>query len=144
MITDPPLRRPDLGNLRGSGQMIMVVDDEQAVRDIAVAILQKYGYATVSASNGNEALEKFMQGNGKIEAVISDMAMPGMDGPTLVKMLRQVEPGVRIIGMSGHGDGGGSRSRAPWGIPTFLTKPFTIEHLLNALHATLQAPRPPA
>jgi DNA-binding response OmpR family regulator len=63
-----------------------------------------------------------------------------MDGPTLVRLLKQIDPGVRILGMSGLGDQFGPNSGTPWGLPMFLTKPFTGEKLLVALRELLRAP----
>jgi two-component system cell cycle sensor histidine kinase/response regulator CckA len=130
----------DLAHFRGQGQAILVVDDEQAVRDIATRILERFGYRVIAASGGEEGLKCFMREQAVIEAVISDMAMPGMDGPTLVKELRLVDPEVRIMGMSGHGENNGADSNSPWGLPIFLTKPFTVERLLGGLRDLLQAP----
>jgi CheY-like chemotaxis protein len=67
-----------------------------------------------------------------------------MDGPALVRVLRQIEPNIPIMGMSGHGENNGSESDSPWGLPVFLTKPFTVERLLLAVQELLLAPRQPA
>ena len=71
------------------------------------------------------------------------MVMPGMDGPTLVDILRKIDPAVRLMGMSGFDERTGSG--APWDLPLFLTKPFSAEKLLLAVHELLQAPadKPP-
>ncbi len=139
----PSALEVDLEALRGQGQTILVVDDEQTVRDIASRILERYGYRVISAPSGHEAVQCFTLDHGRIDAVISDMAMPGMDGPALIKVLRQIDPDVRIMGMSGHGENAGGSS-SPWGLPLFLTKPFTVERLLVALRELLEAPRRPA
>ena len=130
----------DLAHFRGKGQAILVVDDEQAVRDVATRILERFGYRVIAASGGEEGLRCFIRDQEAIEAVISDMAMPGMDGPALVKELRKMDPCVRIMGMSGHGENIGGNSNSPWGLPIFLTKPFTVERLLGGLRELLQTP----
>jgi PAS domain S-box-containing protein len=142
--TESASRKVDVDRLRGSGQRILIVDDEQAVRDVAVRILGGFGFRAVAASSGHEAIKHFNWERGAIDAVITDMAMPGMDGPALVKMLRQIEPNIRIMGMSGHGENAGSDSASPWSLPVFLAKPFTVERLLMAVHELLQIPRQPA
>ena len=120
------------------------MDDEQAVRDIAVRILGGFGYRAFAASTGHEAVKHFNWERGSIDAVITDMAMPGMDGPALVKVLRQIEPDIRIMGMSGHGENAGGDTTSPWTLPVFLAKPFTVDKLLVAVHELLQIPRQPA
>jgi hypothetical protein len=139
-----PRPEVDVVLLRGSGQRILVVDDEQAVRDVAVRILDGSGYYAIAASGGPEAIEYFSRERANIDAIITDMAMPGMDGPALVRVLRQIEPNIPIMGMSGHGENNGSESDSPWGLPVFLTKPFTVERLLLAVQELLLAPRQPA
>lgn len=139
--TETASRKIDLDLLRGNGQRILVVDDEQAVRDVAVRILGGFGYKAVAASTGHEAVRQFNWERGSIDAVITDMAMPGMDGPALVKVLRQIEPEIRIMGMSGHGENAGSDTASPWSLPVFIAKPFTVERLLAAVHELLQIPR---
>jgi PAS domain S-box-containing protein len=124
----------------GRGQLILVVDDESAVRDVTRRMLEKHDYKVLTAVEGGEAVGIFMQHHATIAAVVSDMVMPGMDGPTLVQLLKQIDPGVRIIGMSGLGDHFGANSHTPWGLPMFLTKPFTGEKLLIALRELLRAP----
>jgi len=117
----------------------MVVDDEKAVRDVASRILDKFGYRSIPMASGQEAVQCFTRERAGIDAVITDMAMPGIDGPTLVKILRDIDPDVRIMGMSGHGEtyGGGRNSWCPG---TFLTKPFTVEKLLVSLKDLLHVP----
>ncbi|HEY5078635.1 MAG TPA: ATP-binding protein [Opitutaceae bacterium] len=130
----------DLAHFRGHGQVILVVDDEQAVRDVASRILERFGYRVITASGGQEGLRFFLRDRDEIEAVITDMAMPGMDGQALVRELLRIDPGLRIMGMSGHGENIGGTSSTPWGLPIFLSKPFTVEKLLVALTELLQAP----
>jgi two-component system, cell cycle sensor histidine kinase and response regulator CckA len=132
----------DVELLRGRGERILVVDDEQAVRDVAVRILGGFGYKALAVSGGHEAIRRYTLEHATIDAVITDMAMPGMDGPALVMGLRQIEPNIRIMGMSGHGENTGTDSNTPWGLPVFLSKPFTVERLLLAVHELLMKPIP--
>ena len=118
---------------KGRGELILVVDDEMAVRDVLRRMLEKYGYRALTASEGGEATGIFIQQRNAISAVITDMMMPGMDGPTLVQSLRRIDPNVLIIGMSGSGGKEEVNKDAPWSVPVFLSKPFTGEKLLAAL-----------
>jgi PAS domain S-box-containing protein len=133
-------RKVDLGMLAGNGQTIMIVDDEKAVRDIASRIIEKYGYKALPMASGDEALLHFARGHATIGAVITDMAMPGIDGPALVRLLRQIDPGVRVMGMSGHGENAGGDGKSSWTVGRFLSKPFTVEKLLVSLSELLKAP----
>jgi two-component system cell cycle sensor histidine kinase/response regulator CckA len=126
--------------LRGKGQCLLIVDDEQAVRDVAVRILGGFGYRVIAVSGGHEAIQRFALGRDSIDAVITDMAMPGIDGPALVKALRQIDPKVRIMGISGHGENAVTDSKTPWDLPIFVAKPFTVERLLLAVHELLKLP----
>jgi len=118
---------------KGRGELILVVDDELAVRDVLRRMLEKYGYRVATAAEGGEATGIFIQQRNSIAAVITDMMMPGMDGPTLVQSLRRIDPNVLIIGMSGSGGKEEVNKDAPWSVPVFLSKPFTGEKLLVAL-----------
>jgi hypothetical protein len=126
--------------LHGQGQLILVVDDETAVREVTRKMLEEFDYKVLTAAEGGEAVGIFMQHHATIAAVITDMVMPGMDGPALVRLLQQIDPGVRVLGMSGLGDKVGANTKTPWGLPMFLTKPFTGEKLLVTLRELLKAP----
>ena len=86
---------------RGNGELILVVDDEEAIRLVAQRTLERFGYRVVVACNGAEALALYVRHEGEIAAVLTDMAMPVMDGPALIAALLKMNPGVRIIGSSG-------------------------------------------
>ena len=126
--------------LRGQGQLILLIDDEAAVREVVSRALEQFGYKVVATAEGSEAVGIFVRQHAAIAAVISDMVMPGMDGPALVSILRQIDPGVRIIGMSGFAERTGAGSRSQWDLPLSLTKPFSAEKLLLVLHGLLLAP----
>ena len=126
--------------LRGKGQAVMVVDDEKAVRDISSRILERFGYRALPMASGQEAIQCYAREPSAIDAVITDIAMPGIDGLALMKRLRQINPNIRIMGMSGHGESTGPESRNPWSMGLFLTKPFTVEKLLVATRDLLRSP----
>ncbi len=125
---------------QGKGELILVVDDEIAIRTVATKILEVFGYRVVSASDGTEALAAFMQNRSDIAAIVTDMLMPGMDGPTFVRVVRRIEPGIRIIGISGVGEGTTVDIVESLGLSALLLKPFTGASLAFEVHAVLQAP----
>lgn len=138
--TDLP-RRVGTGPLpRGQGETILVVDDEASIRDVAHEILQRHGYAVLLAGDGTEALALIAELKDQINVVLTDMLMPFMDGPTLVRALRKLQPNMKVIACSGLGQESKEKELAPLGVKAFLAKPFTTEKLLQTLHDVLAAP----
>jgi len=137
-----PAAGPDLCSPppRGQGELILVVDDEIAIRKVASKLLEVFGYRVVSAADGTEALALFMQHRDDIAVIVTDMLMPGMDGPTFVKVVRRIEPEIRIIGITGVGEGATTEVIESLALSALLTKPFTGASLAFALHSVLQVP----
>jgi CheY-like chemotaxis protein len=105
-------------------------------------MLENYGYRVLMAENGAEALTLFRQYGAQVRAVILDSIMPFMDGPATLRALRELDPKIRVVGVSGltavEGLSLGDR-----GAQAFLTKPYTAPQLLAALRQALSA-APPA
>ncbi|HEY3287964.1 MAG TPA: response regulator [Gemmatimonadaceae bacterium] len=112
--------------------MVLVVDDDASVLFASRRILAKHGYTVLEAPSGEEALQIARESAQKIDVVLTDVRMPGMDGPTLVQKLNELNPAVRIVYMSGYSDG-----RLDQELPAprraFLNKPFTIEQLTRTV-----------
>jgi signal transduction histidine kinase/CheY-like chemotaxis protein len=125
---------------RGSGQMILLVDDETAIRIVAQRTLERAGYRVLIASNGAEAIALYAQDRKRISIVLTDMAMPVMDGTSTIVALRTMNPEVKIIGSSGLSTRGSVASDAGSHIRHFLPKPYTTETLLKAVAAVLREP----
>ncbi len=127
--TTPPIEKIELAN--GQGRLILVVDDELAVRQIAQESLKAYNYRVILASDGVEAIAKYVQNHSEIAVVLLDMMMPNLDTPSVIRALQRINPQVPIIVMSGLAssqvviDGQGAKS--------FLTKPFTTAEMLQAI-----------
>ena len=96
--TPPP---PAEGRKTGR-ETVLVVEDEEAVRQFAVASLQRHGYEVLSASSGEEALQVASSYDGTIHLLLTDVVMPGMKGPELAGRLRAQRPGLRVLLMSGY------------------------------------------
>jgi CheY-like chemotaxis protein len=130
--------KPALLQARGRGELILVVDDEPAVRLVTRATLIDHGYRVLTASDGNEARTLYL-GEGKaVHLVITDMMLPAMDGAALVRSLRELSPEVKVIAMSGLLNGK-ALAETPEVAPTaFLQKPFTAERLLQCVAEALQ------
>lgn len=122
---------------RGEGELILVVDDEDNIVDITTATLESFGYRTVSAEDGIEGLAVFRREKGKIDLVLTDMLMPRMDGPEMIRALREIDPKVTIMGMSGLMNPEQTANLQSLEVKTFLTKPFTSERLLTSVAEVL-------
>jgi PAS domain S-box-containing protein len=131
--------RPPVEGLapRGQGQGVLVVDDEASIRQITRQTLEAFGYRVLVAANGAEAVATYAQQRDRVDVVLTDMAMPVMDGPATIHALRQLNPAVRIVGASGIGGNGKVSQAAGAGVKHFLTKPYTAETLLRALWRAL-------
>ena len=124
----------------GHGELILLVDDEESVRSVGQATLERFGYRVLLACNGAEALAHYAAHQPNIAAVLTDMAMPIMDGPALIVALQLLNPTVRIVGSSGLTSGSGVAKAVDAGVKHFVPKPYTAEALLKTLRAILEAP----
>jgi PAS domain S-box-containing protein len=122
---------------RAHGEGILVVDDEAAVREVARQTLKEFGYRVITAAHGAEALRIFQERRQEIQAVLTDMMMPEMDGPTLVAALRVLDPAVKIVGITGMSDPAGMNGLKTLALSATLAKPFTIGKLLAAIREAL-------
>jgi len=122
---------------RGNGQLVLVVDDEAAIRQITRTALEAFGYVTVVASNGNEAIEFCDASPGSVDLVITDMMMPLLDGAALASRLHSAHPAMPIVAMSGLNTNGGIVRAADSGVHNFLAKPFTTGELLRVVRSAL-------
>jgi two-component system NtrC family sensor kinase len=130
--------RPEMmQSLRGHGELILVVDDESALRDITSETLIRHGYRTITASDGAEAITAYAQAIGEIDAVLTDVHMPIVDGPAFARALKTITPDLRILLMSGAANDARLKEFDMLGISGFLPKPYSSEQLLRAMHQTL-------
>jgi len=117
----------------GNGELILVVDDENAIREITRGTLETFGYRVLTASDGTEALAIYADHKNDIAVVLTDMVMPFMDGPATIRALLRMNPEVKIIAASGLAAGHKPGEGALDGVQVFLSKPYTAEKLLTAL-----------
>ncbi len=129
----------EVGADKGKGEAILVVDDDEAVGEVAAELLQNAGYTTLLAKNGEEALALYTENYRNIRLVLTDMVMPKMDGASLIRSLRSVQHSVKVIAMSGLMDKEKLMKMAGVESGAFITKPFTGETLLHTVHRLLQS-----
>lgn len=121
----------------GSGELILVVDDEPYILEVAKASLEKLGYRVLTAQDGEAALSVYRSNVGYVTLVLTDMAMPNVDGVTLIRSLREMDPSLTIIAMSGLSTPEQSAALKDFEVTTLLTKPFTAQKLLTVLATSL-------
>jgi two-component system cell cycle sensor histidine kinase/response regulator CckA len=131
-------RREQPRDLTGRGT-VLLVEDEDAVRSFAARALGQRGYNVLQAATGTEALDLFAAHNGEVDLVVSDVVMPEMDGPTLMKRLRSERPDLKIIFMSGYAEDAFRKNLPENEDFMFLQKPFDLKELAAAVKAALQA-----
>ena len=118
---------------RGNGELILVVDDEVNIREVTAATLSRFGYKAVTAVDGTDALAIYAQQHDEIALVLTDMAMPYMDGAALIRALKKMRPDIRVIAMSGLISDSQTAELANLNINAMMSKPFTAETLLTTL-----------
>ena len=135
----PPPKKAPMGELWGTGT-ILLVEDEDMVRTVAERALTRQGYKVMTAANGEEALEMLMgmtgADGGTIDLLVSDVVMPTMDGPTLVRHAREKFPDLPILFMSGYAEEQLRRSIDIDRV-AFLAKPFSVQQLAEAARDAL-------
>jgi PAS domain S-box-containing protein len=123
---------------RGAGEVILLVDDEPDVIDGMRQLLVQHNYTVFTAPTGEEALDLIGGSAQRIDAMVTDIMMPAMDGVALIRAVRAVMPELKIIASSGLGTDMGGSFRAQelksLGVSSFLAKPYGSEKLLSTLH----------
>jgi len=121
---------------RGNGETVLVVDDEAPIVIITSKTLEAFGYRVLSAANGADAVDVYVRHRNEIAVVLTDMAMPVMDGSTTIRVLMRIDPAIKIIAASGHNATAVAKASEA-GVKHFLTKPYSAGNLLNTLRAIL-------
>jgi CheY-like chemotaxis protein len=122
---------------RGNGETILLVDDEAAILGVTGRALEVFGYRVLTAQDGAEAIAIYAEKKDEIALVLTDMMMPVMDGASLIRILRRINPALRIVKASGLYSNGRDSSSPPAGVEYVLTKPYTAEILLKTVRSAL-------
>jgi two-component system cell cycle sensor histidine kinase/response regulator CckA len=129
------MARAASADLTGQGT-ILLVEDEDGLRALNARGLSSRGYTVLEASNGIEAIE-VLEREGHVDLVVSDVVMPEMDGPSLLKELRQRDPKIKIIFVSGYAEEAFAKNLPEQEQYSFLAKPFTLKQLVAEVKKTL-------
>jgi len=125
--------------VRASGT-ILIIDDEESVRNVAQASLEQAGFHVLLARDGAEALDVFNQHASEVDAVLLDMSMPRMSGEETLAGLREVHEGVRVVLTSGYSEHEISAKFEGKGLSGFVQKPFRASELVEKMHAAIVQP----
>lgn len=124
----PASREGDRGKASGA-RTVLVVDDEEAVLDVAQQLLASVGYQVITAENGSEGIEEFESHAGEIDCVLLDLTMPEMDGTRTFEALKKISDGVPVILASGYSKADVEDQFGDRGFAGFIQKPYTLEEL---------------
>jgi two-component system, cell cycle sensor histidine kinase and response regulator CckA len=132
----PPQEEPDL---TGNSAVVLLVEDEEAVRRGGKRMLETRGYTVHEAGSGVEALEILDELDGQIDVVVSDVVMPEMDGPTLLKEIRLRWPDMKFVFVSGFAEDAFARNLPEGSKFGFLPKPFSLKQLATTVREMLDS-----
>lgn len=121
----------------GDGELILVVDDESSILEITRQTLETFGYRVLVAKDGTEAVALYAENRDNVSVVLTDMMMPVMDGASTIRVLRRMNPGVKVIAASGMASSGSELNTVELGVQAFLRKPYRAELLLKTLRHVL-------
>jgi signal transduction histidine kinase len=120
-----------------AGKHVLIIDDEEAIRDFARIVLEAVGCRVTSCCDGKEAVDVYRRLGTEIDAVVLDLIMPLMDGLTVFRALKEINPAVRVLLSSGYTADGDARNLIAEGAAGFLPKPFGLNVLTSKLSALL-------
>jgi CheY-like chemotaxis protein len=122
---------------------VLVVEDEDALRELAREILEMHGYDVVEACNGQDALRVYDQREGGIDLLLTDVVMPVMGGRELARHLEKRQPGLKVLYVSGYTDETAIREGKLEPGAEFLAKPFSPDDLASKIREVLHREDPP-
>ena len=123
--------------VRGEGT-ILLVDDEEVIIDVGKESLEILGYDVVTAKSGHEAIEIFKTKNGKVDLVILDMIMPGMNGMETFDILKSIKPNIKVILSSGYSAEAHSAKIMEQGCSGFIQKPYGLTELSRKVKEVME------
>jgi two-component system cell cycle sensor histidine kinase/response regulator CckA len=121
-------------------ETILFVDDEEAVRALGQAVLERCGYSVLMAENGVQALEMYQAHRGEIPLVVLDVVMPQMGGRECLRRLREMDPGVKVLISTGHTARGLAEELMAESALGVVEKPFQIQDFATAVRAAIDRP----
>ncbi|MBI5533159.1 MAG: response regulator [Deltaproteobacteria bacterium] len=134
---DPNVVPPVTANLPRGTEVVLLVEDDNLVREVTAMLLAQLGYRVLTASRGSEALELCQRHTGQIHIVVTDVVMPGMNGRELVERLSGMRPELKALFTSGHAGDAVLRTRNQPAEVEFLPKPYSYEALAKKIRQVI-------
>ena len=146
LISDSGLRNSDLKseiqNLKsGMGETILLAEDEEAVRALSKTALEEFGYKVIEASDGQEAVSKFMENKDRIDLFLTDIVMPGMNGREAYERIKKIKPRLKVLFASGYPSDFTHKSEILAEGLDFIGKPVSPDNLLKKVREVLDTPK---
>jgi DNA-binding NtrC family response regulator len=129
-----------VGPVATSGEasgMVLVVDDEEIIRDAARRMIEHAGFDVVTAADGDQALRVYLQHHSEIVCVILDLTMPKKSGEETLRELRKINPNIRVILTSGFSEDSATERFADLGLAGFVQKPYQLDAMVHAIRRAL-------
>jgi CheY-like chemotaxis protein len=123
----------------GGGETILLVDDDEVIRDVGQATLTRFGYTVLTAADGKTAIERFRGEPERIDLVILDLIMPGMSGNRCLEALISINPQTKVVIASGYSDTRHGMDIIKAGAKGFIGKPYEVKKLLRTVRHVLDA-----
>ena len=125
----------------GHGELVLVIDDEENIRDTVGRTLTEHGYAVAVAKDGIEGTAHYAMALNEIKLVITDLDMPNMDGVNMIRVLKQMNPKLKVVASSGVLSqkfmGARTAELTTLGVTAYLSKPYTADQVLRTVHQAL-------
>jgi PAS domain S-box-containing protein len=135
---DSPASKVSPATSRGSGETILVIDDEPNILRVTNMILTANNYSVLCANDGPEAVAIYAKQMDTIKLVLTDIVLPYIDGVALIRAFKKMKPDMLFVASSGYGEPAHLAELQGLGVANFLTKPYDTVNLLNTLRATLK------
>jgi len=131
------IAEPHIAELQHYSGSVLIIDDEESIREVAALMLEDMGFDTLCAVDGLDGVEVYRQHQQSIVAVLLDMTMPRLDGKGCFMELRRINPDVQVILSSGYNEQEATRCFTGKGLASFVQKPYRPEVLMEAIHAAI-------
>jgi len=123
--------------IKGGTETILLVDDEESIRQLGVELLGSFGYAVLTAPDGESALELYEKENEHVDLVILDLSMPGIGGKRCLEKLVEMNPRIKVIIASGYSVNGPTKDAIDAGAKGFVGKPYEVRQMLQAIREVM-------
>jgi PAS domain S-box-containing protein len=140
---DQSQRPTELEQIPRGNETILLVDDEDYLRDLVERLLAKFGYSVLTAPDGETAVQIYREHGMRISLVILDLIMPGMGGISCLKQILRENPLAKVIIASGHSVDGSTKNELESKTKGFISKPFELNQMLSMVRKTLDGKTPP-